>query len=190
MSSINRKFFFDYVRHALFGGSLNQSQVNGLEALLDSWEEKHSEQDDRWLAYVLATAYHEVDRTMQPIEEYGKGKGHPYGRPDPATGKVYYGRGFVQLTWKDNYEKLGDKIGVDLVNHPEMALELDVAAKIIFTGMIDGDFTGKKLSDYLNPRSEDWVHARRIVNGLDRADDIAEYAKKFYAATSYTTVSA
>jgi putative chitinase len=82
---------------------------------------------------------------------------------------------------------LGDKIGVNLVDQPERALELDVASKVIFTGMIDGDFTGKKLSDYLNPRSEDWVHARRIVNGLDRADNIAEYAKKFYAAIAYTT---
>ncbi len=58
---------------------------------------------------------------------------------------------------------------------------------MIFIGMIDGDFAGKKLGDYFNDRSEDWVHARRIVNGLDRADEIAEYAKKFYAAISYTT---
>jgi|SRR5271165_870902 len=184
--TINRRFFFDHARSVLFGGSLNESQVNGLDALLDEWEAKHSQEDDRWLAYVLGTAYHEVDKTMQPIEEYGKGKGHPYGIPDPQTGKVYYGRGFVQLTWKDNYKKLGDKIGVDLVNNPEKALELDVASKVIFTGMIGGDFTGKKLIDYFNSASEDWVHARRIVNGLDRAEDIAGYAKNFYAAISYT----
>lgn len=186
MTAINRKFFFDYVRKALFKGSLNQSQVDGLDALLDFWEAKHSNDDDRWLAYVLGTAYHEVDRRMQPIEEYGKGKGHPYGIPDKVTHKAYYGRGFVQLTWKKNYDKMGKKVGVDLVNNPEEALELDSAVKIIFTGMIDGDFTGKKLSDYFNDVLEDWVHARRIVNGLDHADNIAGYSEKFYAAISYT----
>ncbi|ONF45976.1 glycoside hydrolase family 19 protein [Methylobacterium radiotolerans] len=187
MSLINRKFFFDYVRKALFKGSLNQEQVEGLDTLLDVWEENYSGEDDRWLAYILGTAYHEVDRRMQPIEEYGKGKGHKYGVPDPATKKAYYGRGFVQLTWKNNYDKMGKKIKVDLVNHPEKALDLDIASKIIFVGMVEGDFTGKKLSDYFSSADEDWVHARRIVNGLDRANKIAGYARKFYAAISYTS---
>ncbi|MFF9550331.1 glycoside hydrolase family 19 protein [Methylobacterium sp. NPDC097178] len=186
MSLINRKFFFDRVRKDLFKGSLKQGQVEGLDTLLDVWENKHSGNDDRWLAYVLGTAYHEVDRTMQPIEEYGKGKGHAYGIPDAATKKAYYGRGFVQLTWKKNYQTLGDKIGVDLVHHPEKALDTDVASEVIFTGMIDGDFTSKSLSDYFNNSDEDWIHARRIVNGLDRAEKIAGYARKFYAAISYT----
>ena len=67
------------------------------------------------------------------------------------------------------------------------ALEPDLAAKIMFKGMIDGIFTGKKLADYFNPRTADWKNARRIINGLDHADDIATYAKKFYAASSHTT---
>jgi len=187
MSKINRKFFFDYVRLHLFGGSLKQSQVNGLEAILDYWENGYSSKDDRWLAYMFATAHHETDRKFQAIEEYGKGKGKKYGKPDPQTGKAYYGRGLVQLTWKDNYEKMGKVFKVDLANRPEKVLDLDLSVKIMFYGMENGSFTSRKLSDYFNPNKGDWVKARRIINGLDKANLIAGYGKQFYAAMSYTT---
>lgn len=111
---INHKFFFDHVRTYLFFDKLAQPQVNGLNAILNEWEKNYAKKDDRWLAYMLATTHHETDRTMQPIEEYGKGKGKLYGKPDPITGKAYYGRGFVQLTWKSNYEKMGKVLGQTL----------------------------------------------------------------------------
>jgi putative chitinase len=184
---INRQFFFDQIRLTLFGGSLRTRQVEGLDAILDEWEAKHAKRDDRWLAYMLATTHRETDRTMQPIEEYGKGKGRPYGRVDPETGKAYYGRGFVQLTWRDNYAKMSKVVGLDLVCQPERALELGVATTILFHGMINGSFTGKKLADYFAPEKDDWRGARRIVNGTDKADLIADYGRRYYAALSYTT---
>ncbi len=185
--TVNRKFFFDHVRAGLFGGSLNQTQVENLDAILDYWEKQAAAHDDRWLAYALATAYHETDKTFGPIAEYGHGKGRPYGLPDPQTHLIYYGRGLVQLTWKRNYKTCGDLLGVELVADPEKALQLEYAIPILFIGMERGLFTGKKLSDYLHDTTEDWVHARRIINGLDCADMIAGYARIFYAALSYTT---
>lgn len=187
MSKINRQFFFDYVRQHLFGGTLKQSQVEGLDAILNYWEAGYSGKDDRWLAYMLATAHHETDRKFQAIEEYGKGAGKVYGIPDAVTGKKYYGRGLVQLTWKENYKKMGDKFGVNLVSNPDKALELKLSIKIMFFGMMNGSFTGKKLSQYFAPGVADWVNARRIINGLDKANLIAGYGKQFYAAISYTT---
>ncbi|MSP37826.1 MAG: hypothetical protein EXR70_04985 [Deltaproteobacteria bacterium] len=184
---INRKFFFEQVRGHLFDGKLKQSQVDGLTAILDQWDGKYANRDDRWLAYMLATTHHETDRTMQPIEEYGKGKGREYGVADPATKQVYYGRGFVQLTWKVNYQTMGKKLGVDLVNHPELALRLTVATQVLFFGMMEGRFTGVKLAAYFNPSKEDWINARRIINGLDKANLIATYGKAYYAALSHTT---
>jgi hypothetical protein len=68
---LNGKFFFDTARLRLFDGKLKATQVAGLSAILDEWEEHHAGKDDRWLAYVLATVHHETDRTMQPIKEYG-----------------------------------------------------------------------------------------------------------------------
>jgi putative chitinase len=70
---------------------------------------------------------------------------------------------------------------------PELALDLEVASQIMFRGMIDGTFTGRKLSQYFAGDKEDWRNARRIINGLDKADLISGYAKQYYAAISYTT---
>ena len=184
---INRKFFFDQVRVSLFEGKLTTSQVTGLTAILDEWDAKHAKKDDRWLAYMLATTHHETDRKIQPIEEYGRGKNRDYGKPDPVTGKAYYGRGFVQLTWKYNYEKVSKVVAADLVQKPERALELPIATTILFYGMMNGSFTGKKLANYFSPTVEDWRNARRIINGTDKAQAIASYGRAYYASLSHTT---
>jgi len=188
MAGINRDFFFERARAALFSRRLKQSQVDGLTAILNGWEDSHSHKDDRWLAYALATAHHETDRTMQPIAEYGAGRGKPYGKVDPATGCAYYGRGFVQLTWAANYRKLGQRLGLGtrLYEEPDLALEISIATEILLIGMDEGRFTGKKLADYFSAAKADWAGARRIVNGTDRARLIADYAREYYAAISYT----
>ena len=120
---------------------------------------------------------HETAWTFQPINEY-RAKPGTRGRANQdrywLTG--YYGRGYVQLTWKANYEKAGRALGVDLVNRPELALEPEVAFKILFYGMRSGWFTGKKLSDYIRPGRADYVGARKIINGEDKAEQIASYA--------------
>jgi predicted chitinase len=111
-------------------------------------------------------------------------------KAQPGDGLIFYGRGFVQLTWRVNYATMGEMYGTDLTSDAaaaDRALQPDLAAKIMFKGMTDGVFTGKKFGNYFNSGSADWTNARRIINGLDSADAIAVYAKKFYAAISYTT---
>ena len=71
MPSRNDKFFFDKIRTSLFGGSLKKKQVIGINQFLSYWDENHSQEDDRWLAYILGTAHHEVDTRFAPIREYG-----------------------------------------------------------------------------------------------------------------------
>lgn len=173
---IDRGKFYEVVRKNF--GTLKQKQVDGFEAILTEWESSGLT-DLRWLSYILATCWHETAKTMQAIEEYGKGKGRKYGKPDHFTGHVYYGRGFVQLTWNYNYKKMGEVLGVDLLHNPQLALDTDIATKIMFTGMQEGYFTGKKLSDYFNEQKEDWLNARRIINGRDKAELIAEYGRVF-----------
>jgi len=191
--TIERKLFFDEVRDLLFGGSLSQSQVNGMNAVLDAWERISIVKPDvdlRWLAYILATDFHETAYTMEAIEEYGKGAGYEYGEPDPVTGEAYYGRGLVQLTWADNYSKAGEKVHADLYWQPELALEMPIAVRVIMFGMYEGWFTGKKLGDYIYGNTCDYVNARRIVNGTDRAETIAGYAEKFQSALYVATSTA
>lgn len=141
--------------------------------------------DLKEVAYILATVHWETNRTYNPIEEYGKGRGHDYGVPYKGTGKVYYGRGFVQLTWYNNYARFTQilsRLGynVDLINYPEQACNADIAAKIIVAGMRDGNFTGHRLDDYFNPLKADWFNARQIINKTDRAVIIKEIALEMY----------
>ena len=182
---INRKYYYDSVRGSLFSGSMKQSQVDGQNALLDYGEQQSW--DDRWLAYLLATAFWETAQTVQPIAEYGKGQGKPYGKPDGPYGQVYYGRGFVQLTWYDNYNKQDKKLKLNgqLVKVADTALDLQVATDIIFGGMRGGDFTGVGLAKYINDSQTDFYNARKIVNGLDQATTIQGIAVKFLNAITH-----
>ncbi len=181
---IDRKKFMDGYTAAF--GAPNQSKTDGINALLAAAEGDMQITDIRWLAYMLATAKHECADTWKAIEEYGKGKGHKYGNPvtvtDPSDGKtytnVYYGRGYVQLTWDYNYKSMGNALGNRLLFEPQLALDPTVAYKIMSYGMRKGAFTGKKLADYINADKCDYVNARRIINGTDQADRIAGYATK------------
>lgn len=176
---INRDNFFGAIHSKPFYGHITQGQVDGCNYILDEWDRRNLT-NLYWLAYILATVYWECDRTMRPIIEAGS--------YDYLHGKKYWpwiGRGYVQLTWKTNYEKFRDRVlkqfGADIIANPDDAMKPDVAAFIMFEGMINGEFTGHKLADYFNGKA-DWLHARRIINGMDRADIIAGYARDFYAA--------
>lgn len=184
---MNRTTFFAYARKAPFGGSLWQTQVEGITAILDEWE-RRGLKDDRWLAYILATAFHETGGKMQPIKEKGGDKylsKYDTGRlaknlgntpQADGDGQKYAGRGFVQITGRANYRKFG------IEANPDRALEMGVAIKILFDGMINGSFTGKRLVDYFEAVVDDPQGARRIVNGTDKAKLIAGYHKNFLDA--------
>lgn len=171
----NHKVFFDEVRHSLFGGSLTQQQVDGMSFKLKQWEaHPYHPTDLRWLSYPLATSMHETASTMWPIEEYGKGEGQSYGVPDPETGQTYYGRGDVQLTWRDNYKRAASKLGLtgtpnDLEWHADKALDPKISADVMYMGMSEGwfrsDGSPQTLSRYFSASVDDAYGAREIING-------------------------
>lgn len=108
------------------------------------------------------------------------------GNEASGDGWRFKGRGFSQLTGRSNYANFGQMLGLDLIGHPEMLLDPKIGAKVLITGMIDGLFTGKKLSDYFTTTKQDAVHARAIVNGdvAMNGPKIAGYWKAFRAALS------
>lgn len=158
-------------------GTLTQSQVDGINYLLKAMERWPVQ----WVAYGLATSYWETAKTFQPIEEIGKGRGRKYGVPGPHGGQIAYGRGHVQLTWPDNYQKADDELGLGgaLVKDYRKALDPKIAADILVRGMEEGWFTGKSLKSY---EPGDYVNDRRIINGTDKAHQIAGYARQFETA--------
>jgi len=166
----------------------SEQSTSGLESLIRAMADDPELTDVRWAVYMLATVKHECANRWQPIEEVGQGKNKPYGaavRVQDADGTVYtntyFGRGYVQLTWKLNYDRVGRALGLGnaLVLHPEHALEATMAYRILSYGMREGFFTGKKLADYIHDNVCDYVNARRIINGVDCAELIAGYARQF-----------
>ena len=176
----NTAAFFDSIRESLFNGSLNQGQVDGHLLLGNVIVDAGLLPVLEHAAYILATVYHETARTMQPIEEYG-GKNARY--------EPWYGRGYVQLTWEENYEKQQKKLGPPHLVHDDynLALVPDTSALITVWGMRDGDFTGVGLRKYIYGDHVDYVNARRIVNGTDCAEQIAGYARKYEDALRIAT---
>ena len=185
--------FFNEIEKTLFNGTLSEKQRQGINYKLKAFD-THDIIDDRWRAYMLATSYHETARTMQPIEEKGRGARKRYGQTRKYNGevyvypdKLYYGRGDVQLTWYENYELMGKLLNIPLLEQPELALDPDISAKIMIEGMTRGrsnrgDFTGVSLENYFNLYKEDPFNARKIINGLDCAMLIEEYYGKFLSA--------
>lgn len=174
-------------------GPLEQAQVDSIALILKA----AAAHPVGWVAYELATAYHEA--RFKPIDEIG---GDAYftrlydvtgkdpvrakhmGNTEPGDGAKYHGRGFCQLTWKSGYQKAGEFLGLDLVASPDLALDPSNAARILIWGMETGAFTGKKLADYIGDRGtpNEFVQARRIVNGTDKAQLIAGHAERFQSA--------
>ncbi|GJD68753.1 hypothetical protein [Methylobacterium gnaphalii] len=163
---INRALFFDRIRACgVFGPTLSQTEVDGLNGLLDAWGEQGWPSDLRWVAYTMATAWHEA-RLDGAIREVARGAGHDYGRPAGPYGQVYYGRSFSQLTWLDNYQKFSKLIGVDLVKEPDLALDPTTGAAILIIGSRDGLFrAGKTLGRFFSATVDNPIGARDIING-------------------------
>jgi putative chitinase len=195
---INRTTFYTYVKRAPFGGRLSPQQKDGLEYILTYWENHYSKLDIRWLAYALATTFHETGYRMQPIKEtvqishkdwqpsdkevirrldaaFAKGLLGSVKTPYWRSG--YFGRGLVQITHKDNYAKFG------IAESPDKALDWPISLRILFDGMIRGMFApGHHLGRYFNASIEDPKGARRIINGKDKAGLIADYYHNFLGA--------
>ena len=206
---MNEAAFFQSIRTSLFGGKLSQAQVDGIKGLLTAFDQV-GDNDQDTLAYGLATTFHETGRRMEPVREgnvktdasarkavakLAQKRGPSsavakYSQPTGPYGHVYYGRGYPQLTWMENYAKCSKDAGVDLVKNPDAMLDPVISARVLFRGIMDGRWNGqgKGLSHYEG--ADDFLDdaeaaaARRTVNVQDKAVLIAGYHRKFYDALS------
>lgn len=187
------KSSFDYLRTCF--GRLSQDQVDGMNNIVTACGNAGFTYPET--AYALATAWVETANTMQPITEYGSVKyftkydvgalAKRLGNTPEADGDgyKYRGRGFVQITGLANYKFFSKITGKDLVSNPDLALDFDVAAKIMTHGMLNGSFTGvgfrrkRPVSRY---NIHQYTQARNIINGTDRATEIAQFAMIFEKA--------
>lgn len=184
--------FLAQVTDTLFFGSLPDWQRRPVLRILEEGQRRQRSIED--ISYVLATGYHETGRWKYD-EELGEGRGRDYGEPIwliRGRRVTYHGRGDTQLTWLHNYARMSMALTlehrreINLVSKPDLATEPEYSSLIIWEGMIRGMFTGKNLADYIRPGAAEYVEARRIVNGTDKAAQIAGYAEKFEDALRAT----
>lgn len=175
---MNRKIFFDEYRKTLDPDrSISTQEVKDIDLFLSFFEKDFKMFSIKQWAYVFATVYHETAATFHPVRE------------SPRTSEdwrkrnfryfPYYGRGYVQITWDYNYKTYSKKLGVDLLKNPDLAMEPEYSWFILVDGFKYGVFTGRKISQYINEKGADYVNARRCINGTDKAQLIASYAKTF-----------
>lgn len=186
--------FFAAIRRELLDGALAPQQVYRIEVLLDAMAA--AEWPLSYASYALATAHHETAQWnhMKELggEDYFKRmydkagsrpkKAEELGNVNAGDGAKFAGRGYVQLTGRTNYTKAGKALGLDLLKEPGKVEEPTIAARVLIWGMSTGAYTGKANRDYLAKSPPDYVNARRIINGTDKASLIATYAKEFQAA--------
>lgn len=191
---MDKSKFFASIRRELFDGALTPQQVYRIEVLLDAciaagWP-------FAFTSYALATAHHETANWSVMKEKGGDAyfkrkydkagerpaKAKELGNVEAGDGVKFAGRGYVQLTGRSNYTKAGKALGLDLLKEPGKVEEPTIAAKVLIWGMSTGAYTGKANRDYLIKSPPDYVNARRIINGTDKASMIATYAKEFQAA--------
>lgn len=173
---------------------LTQPFVDSVNTLFKTFNDYNSYDatNPLYIGYMLGTAWLETAYTMLPIKEYGSYKylskydtgklARILGNTPEADGDgiLYAGRGYVMITGKTNYRTFSLLLDLDLLKYPDLALEPSTAAKILVMGSLRGSFTGKKLSDYIRHGHRlEFISARRVINGNDRATDIAVYAEKF-----------
>lgn len=170
--------FINAVKSAV--GSLTSTQVASVKLIVNYFYYA-GYTDLAQLSYLLATAWHECsliakkEIRCQPYQAC-------YQAQEAYWNTGFYGRGFVQLTWESNYKKMGEIVGIDLVNHPDWALDPALAAQIIVEGMMRGSFTGKGLPAYINDNGVDFYNARKTVNGTQNATAIKDTAMKILTA--------
>ncbi len=194
---------------------LNSKNKNGLKYILDTAKKDADITSISELAYMLATTKHETAHTFRGISEYGRGKGKLYGKEITVThtdtlkkvstyNNKYYGRGYVQVTWGFNYQRVDEKLGngiypnknktkptdynkgftitnpdKSIYLHPDKALEKENAYVAMVYGMQKGIFTGLRIDRYINDLKIDYYNARKVINSTDKAKQISDYAESF-----------
>lgn len=156
------------------GGTREQT----VEAIMSECE-RQSVILDTQVAYLVATCEHECG--FQPIRE-GQWGGRTAEASETYRRRLryypYYGRGYVQLTHKGNYHNYAYRLGIDLVNDPDLAMDPRVALYVLVHGVTNGMF-GPSMTHFVNERRTDFFNARRSVNVVDRAQHIASIAQRW-----------
>ena len=178
------------------GTSTSKKVVDGLVEYLPEVMKKYEINTKLRIAHFLAQLAHESAH-FRTLEEYASGQAYE-GRADLGNvrrgdGHRYKGRGAIQLTGRYNYRKMGDILGIDLENNPELAATPKVSAYVA------GEFwTSKNLNELAD--ADNLKRITRKINGgynglqdrkekLQVAKSVMEKAEKIVPQKKVDTVT-
>ncbi len=125
---------------------------------------------DLTLIGALATVRVEVGKAFKPVREnaafalrYEFRKG--LGNTELGDGVKYRGRGYIQLTGKNNYKLYTQKLGIDLISYPDLLLDPEVSALVLAQYFKDNNLSN-------SCELENWTFVRLAVNGGNGIDVI------------------
>lgn len=133
--------------------------------------------DPRQIAYMIASAEHETGNFRTAREDNGRNHARERGY---SGGENYYGRGYVQTTHDHRYAEMDRALGLNgrLVANPDLAAtDAHLGAQLLVVGVARGLYTGVAIHRYVGGENADYENARRTVNGTDRAELVAGYAR-------------
>lgn len=175
MQPIAKPLFIERVTENVFDGRLPPNAAAGLSVLLDEIAANWPLMRAGGAAFACALMHYETTRRFVPLEDRDRGAGKMYGhrlkksaQPYVDTENLFYGRGIVPLVWYENYQTIGAALGLDLIQHPELMLEIDVAVKAMLYGISNGIFTGKRIDDFITDEANNFDAARDVIMIGDR----------------------
>ena len=133
--------------------TLQENLNYSAEGLMKTWPSRFSTKE-------IADQY-----ARQPAKIAGKVYNGRLGNTSEEEAAKYLGRGLIQLTGKENYERCGNAIGVDLVGQPDLLVQPNYAA------MSAGWFWNKKGLNELADAQEHGQITKRINGGTIGLDD-------------------
>lgn len=177
------------LNYHLFDKQITPSQIQSISKITNYWILHYPKSDLKCLAYILATADYETNRTFRPIVDKSKGKAERYGTMEKLNGnkyskpiQLYYRRGILPMIWYENYQNISKKSGIDVLNFPEKLMDISISIQILVDGMMKGWFTGQKLEDYLSADKSNWTKARKVVCKSENAQIIKFLGISYYKA--------
>lgn len=131
------------------------------------------------MAGAMATIRIEVGKSFLPIQEIASGDAYEgrinLGNTQKGDGRKFKGRGFIQLTGRSNYEYFGHLVQVDLITNPDLALDMEISAKILAyyfrdRKVIDACISAGKFAPGTPESYTAWSRVRKLVNGGNGID--------------------
>ena len=140
------------------------SIIEGVVTYFNQYAEDYGITSPLRIAHFFAQAAHEADN-FKTLQEYASGSAYEgrrdLGNTHKGDGRRFKGRGMFQLTGRANYTEFGNRLGIDLVNNPELAATAEISVRTAL------EYWKKKTLNTYADKNDVTTITKRINGGLN-----------------------